>query len=300
MKKNNMIFLALLLMAVVQMINNIPVMAAIYNQEGKVHIRRSDVRNATFSIDGMEVKLKNGQVRKGTDSKFPEREIYIARKEIKGDINNDGISDAVVILAVNGGGSGTFLYAAAVISAGTRLVGTNAILLGDRIKITGIEIAGGVIVINYLSHPEGSPLGSEPTEKRSKSLSFSSGKLAESGGIERITGTNWQWEKTVMTDGVVITPRNPGDFTIWFGKDDSFSGKTDCNRYFGQYKYHEDTLSFSKIGATRMFCENSQEDIFMKALQKVIAYEIKDDNQLILLMSSGEGSMIFNKSPLPE
>ena len=51
----------------------------------------------------------------------------------KGDVNNDGTEDVVVILTQNLGGSETFYYVAVALNLESDYQGTDAILLGDRI-----------------------------------------------------------------------------------------------------------------------------------------------------------------------
>ncbi len=73
------------------------------------------------------------------------------------------------------------------------------------------------------------------------------------------------------------------------------SGFSGCNQFFGNYKVEGNTISFSPLGSTKMFCQDEKNDIetkLMTALGNVNSYEIegkqlllKNDNQLLILGS---------------
>ncbi len=67
-----------------------------------------------------------------------------------GDLNGDGIGDAAVTLAENSGGSGVFIYLAAVVDQGGMPVNVATQLLGDRVNIKSMTIDGGEILITML------------------------------------------------------------------------------------------------------------------------------------------------------
>ena len=48
------------------------------------------------------------------------------------------------------------------------------------------------------------------------------------------------------------------------------------------YTLSENNLSFNELVATRMYCEKSQEEVFIRDLQKTSSYEILPDETLIL------------------
>ena len=83
-----------------------------------------------------------------------------------------------------------------------------------------------------------------------------------------------------------------GKANIVFGADAQISGNNSCNSFFGTYKQMNNTLNFSQMGATKMYCEGSIETDFMQNLQKVNAYKItkkylylyKDSELLMVLM----------------
>ena len=67
-----------------------------------------------------------------------------------------------------------------------------------------------------------------------------------------------------------------------FSSDNTFKGFAGCNKFQGVYKIESGKLLLDKIGATKMECENSNnEREFLKALNKSISFKIVK-NQLML------------------
>jgi len=75
-----------------------------------------------------------------------------------GDLDQDGIADAVVVLVENSGGSGSFIYLAAVLNNDGDPVNASTILLGDRVQVQSIEVVDGSIVVTMLTHTPEDPL----------------------------------------------------------------------------------------------------------------------------------------------
>ena len=145
---------------------------------------------------------------------------------------------------------------------------------------------------------------STPTQVENNSTSTTStkpsGKLpagtTPAGDFSLVTGTTWMWQKTLMSDGTTITPKEAGAFTITFSGAGKVSGKTDCNGFSGGYQVGTDgVLTFSPLASTLMFCEYSQEAVFTGMISKVNRYMIGTDGNLVLLLAVDSGSMIFKK-----
>jgi hypothetical protein len=75
-----------------------------------------------------------------------------------GDVNGDAVPDSAVLLAENSGGSGTFVYVAAVLNQDGQPINVATQLLGDRPDIQSIAIDQGEILINMLVAGPDSPL----------------------------------------------------------------------------------------------------------------------------------------------
>jgi hypothetical protein len=119
----------------------------------------------------------------------PKNESYIIEgekatyfgNEVVGDFNNDGINDSAFILTQNTGGSGTFFYVAADVSSQNSFVGTNAILLGDRIAPQTTEFKDGQIIVNYADRKPGEAMTATPSVGISRYFKIESAKLVEIG-----------------------------------------------------------------------------------------------------------------------
>ena len=120
-----------------------------------------DGRNATFSIDGRQVTLKNGvseeEAAPGSASKIITR--YFGN-EARGDLNFDGREDRAFLVTQEAGGSGLFYYAVAAIQTDSGYKTTNAFFVGDRIapQPTYIPPNSGEIQVNYADRNEGEPM----------------------------------------------------------------------------------------------------------------------------------------------
>ena len=68
-----------------------------------------------------------------------------------GDLNGDSLADAVVILAVNSGGSGTFFYLVVLLNNHGAPVQTASTWIGDRQAVKNLQIKDGQIVLDFLT-----------------------------------------------------------------------------------------------------------------------------------------------------
>ncbi len=82
--------------------------------------------------------------------------------EVTGDLNNDGVDDTAFLLTQSGG-SGTFFYVVAALQSQSGYVGTNGILLGDRILPETPIIRDGEIFVQYLDRKQGEPMTNGPS-----------------------------------------------------------------------------------------------------------------------------------------
>ncbi len=130
-----------------------------------------DPLNATYSIDGKQVTLRNGvaeeAVAPGSATKSVVR-VFGAPQ--KGDLDGDGIDDYAMLISQDGGGSGIFYYVAVGLAdeSSGKVLGTNSIYLGDRIAPQNISVSNGVILVNYAERRTGEPMTAQPSVGVSK------------------------------------------------------------------------------------------------------------------------------------
>jgi heat shock protein HslJ len=115
--------------------------------------------------------------------------------------------------------------------------------------------------------------------------------------INKLENKKFSWVRTELTGSANMVSKSPASFILSFDKDLKFTTSTDCNTNSGIYQISGATLSFSNIVATRMFCENSQEDIYIEQLSNVDSFEINGDN-LYLILNDKKGRMVFSSKGL--
>ena len=129
---------------------------------GKIEQSVFDPKNAAYMIDGDLITLVNGKAEKeiapGGASKI---EVMVWGEPVIGDLGVDAAS----ILTYSAGGSGTFFYVvgASYDPQSGKTIGTNAILLGDRIAPQNISISNGEIMVNYADRKVDEPMSVFPS-----------------------------------------------------------------------------------------------------------------------------------------
>lgn len=123
-----------------------------------------DLKNGTYIIENTSIKLVDGYNELGFEPNSASKTItkYFGN-EVVGDFNNDGIKDGAFILTQESGGTGTFFYVTVLISVGNLFVGTNSILIGDRIAPQTTEFKNGMIVVNYADRKTDEPFSEIPS-----------------------------------------------------------------------------------------------------------------------------------------
>ncbi len=118
------------------------------------------LKNGRYELPNMEAgvfQLKDGKYEK----KYGDGTSQVYRVELvtmaTGDLTADGEEDAVVVLAWNGGGSGTFYNLVAVGNQGGTLQQVAAEPLGDRIQVKALKIQDGKINVDMLTHEANDP-----------------------------------------------------------------------------------------------------------------------------------------------
>ncbi len=265
----------------------------------------TDVKNSIYIIDGQTFTLVNGKTEKDiAPGSATKHTVSIFGEPVYGDLNKDGKDDAAVMLVSNPGGSGTFYYAVLAIATGSSYTTTNTLILGDRIAPQTVEIHDGRAVFNYAERRASEPMSTQPSMGKSLWIHYDmkTGQIGEwvkdfegEADTKRMSldMKKWVWIKTQMNDGTVTTPKAEGKFTLTFNKDSSVSVGTDCNSMGGKYTTKGNTLTFSQMMSTMMYCDGSQEQEFSSKLNEVGSYLFTSKGELILEIKMDSGTMIF-------
>lgn len=123
-----------------------------------------DYKNSTYSSGATNFTFVNGVFEKGLVPNSAEKMTinYLSGYDLLGDFNGDGLQDVAFIATENDGGSGIFYSLYVYLSSPTGYVGSNNILLGDRIKPQSIGFADNKIVVNYFEHGPTQAMIDEP------------------------------------------------------------------------------------------------------------------------------------------
>lgn len=264
-----------------------------------------DVKNISYVIDGQTFTLVNGKAEKEiAPGSATKQTVYMFGEPVYGDLNGDGVKDAAVMLVSSSGGSGTFYYAVLAMATGTTYKSTNVLILGDRIAPQTVEIRDSHALYNYVVRKANEAMTVQPSMGKSLWIHYdkATGQIGElvknfegEADVNRMTldMKKWNWVKTQMNDGKVVTPKVEGRFTLTFTKDGKVSVGTDCNSMGGTYTVKGKSLTFNQMMSTMMYCEGSQEGEFSKSLGEIASYMFTSKGELILEMKMDSGVMVF-------
>ncbi len=114
------------------------------------------LKNSTYrSPDWGEFQLTDGVYYRTPPNSLPLSESYTSRflgPIIYGDINADGVEDAVVILVTQNGGSGHFVELAVMLNQEGNAYNTATTSLGDRVVVESGELENGIIKLSLRVH----------------------------------------------------------------------------------------------------------------------------------------------------
>jgi len=152
------------------------------NSDQQVATISSSPLDATYLIEGKEIKLTNGKIEKniplGATSNM-KITVSVFGQPTYTDLNGDGAKDAVLFLYEELGGSGTFFYVVVAVNESGKYIGLNALLLGDRIAPQTIDAMNGKVAVNYAVRKDTEPMSAQPSIGVTKYVKIEEGKLVE-------------------------------------------------------------------------------------------------------------------------
>ena len=179
-----------------------------------------------------------------------------------GDLNGDGADEAVGLLGLNMGGTGSFVYVAAVgrKDGAPRALATH--LLGDRIQVRDAAVEHGEIVLDLVANGEQDAMCC-PGDLVRLGLKLQGNALVETASSARqgrLTPAtafgdtvwvlrSWSWEEAAPAEPMI---------TLQY-RDGKLGGKSACNRYFATVRAGEmpGDVVVSGLGGTMMACADS-------------------------------------------
>ena len=224
---------------------------------------------------------------------------YADGAERYGDLDGDGVDDAVVFLVENSGGTGNFVYVAAQLNRDGRPVDAGAVWIEDRIQVRSAAIDDGQVVLEIITDGPGDAACCK-SHKASKRYALQDGRLVEipgeAGELQRVSaadldGTNWTLIE--LSDGQPVSAEPPVMLTFQDGR---ISGSGGCNDYTGPFTLGEDNpfvMTVGPVAATAMACPDSvqsQENAYFSALGTVSQWSYRYGN-LAMYSRSDDGSL---------
>ena len=212
----------------------------------------------------------------------------------------EGQEAAIVILVTDPGGSGTFYSLAVVVEQNGELVNVAQILLGDRVKLNSVSLAGDEIVVDMLTQGPDDPFCC-PTQhvvqkyalQEDQLVQTSSEVISQASSLEEAL---WKLDSYLNSQGDLVSVLPDTEVTAKF-QEDQVTGTAGCNRYFGSYESIGDSLTVGVIGVTEMYCSPetlmAQEGEYLAALQNAASFRIMD-GQLQVLNRDGEVVLTFS------
>lgn len=144
--------------------------------KGPESLNHKALKNAEYPLafgPGGVVRLTNGKY----EDQARKTKVELRKLE-DGDLNNNGVSDAVLLFSSTTGGAEVFLDLVAVMNREGKAQSLPAVRLGDRVKVQSIGIRAGFVVVELLTHsPEDAPCC--PTQPDVKSFEVRGDRLVD-------------------------------------------------------------------------------------------------------------------------
>jgi len=212
---------------------------------------------------------------------------------LTGDLDKDGLDEAVTLLWESSGGSGNRLFLAAVSSGDDVVTNLGTALIGDRVQIRSGTIEDGLITLDIVRAGPGDAACC-PTQKALVSWALSGDGLSRIA--DETTGTlspadlaGHEWTLLELGRDQPL----PEDIEISFlFQDDRVFGNSGCNSYFaGVLAVEAGELAFNGMGATRMACPEPRMDLerrYLSALAGATGFRFLA-GRLVLTCDTDEG-----------
>jgi heat shock protein HslJ len=182
---------------------------------------------------------------------------FVRDFRLAGDLDGDGVEEAVVLLAASAGGSGERSYLAVVGRPGGTLTNIATARIGDRVQVRGARIEGRRIVLDVVQ-AGAQDAACCPGEFVTRTWELDAGTLREAApvikgrlSIEALAGSEWVLRSWAWDEAAPAAP----EVTLTFDGN-RLAGNAGCNAYFAQAKGGEQpgALNIGPVGATRKMC----------------------------------------------
>jgi hypothetical protein len=201
------------------------------------------LRNMTYqsSYFNIPITLQDGHYRYADDMSV--QTVDMLSEIAFGDLNGDGLNDAVVLLGENGGGSGTFVSLVAILNQNGQAVQAGSIMVDDRPRINSLSISNGQIMLDgfihslsdFLANPTLAVMLTYHLDDNGLQL-LSQTTPTPGGGVHAITITSPAWGEHVAGSLRVVgeMPIGPFENTILYQLVDAAGNVLDSSGFMVQ------------------------------------------------------------------
>lgn len=219
------------------------------------------------------------------------------------DLDGDGASEAVVLLAGNSGGTGTNNYLAVVDRKGAGLENLATTLVGDRVELRAARIEGRRILLDLVQAGESDAMCC-PGELVTRTFELSGEELTEpvvatsTGRLALATIADREWVLLAWDIGEPA-PKTP--VVTLALKEGRITGNAGCNGYFATATAGDQpgAIVLGAAGSTKKLCPPSVmqvEERYLPQLSRVTRYGFLAGRlALTYRTDGGVGTMLFEE-----
>jgi heat shock protein HslJ len=194
-----------------------------------------------------------------------------------GDINQDGVEDAVFLLEDNSEGSADFTLLGAVLNVWANPKPVDVVQVEDRIAVKSFSLDGPRVIVEFIGHGQGD-VDCCPTLNVRQVFEFKDGRMTQASREELskasaadLYGTSWRLVD-LNGDQEPVLPNSEITLNIEEGQVNGFAG---CNHYNGSVTVNQEfpnELTVGPISATQKVCGDpisKQESTYLTRLGTV-------------------------------
>ncbi len=217
----------------------------------------------------------------GEAARFTDATKVLYQSEV-GEITVEYISN---LARVTGGAYDGMVFRQVVAASGAKYEGEKGVTLWTKNNEVRIETPQQVVYTGTAVPPEEpSPTPPAVVEETPAATTTTATTTSEGGAI---TEKTWVWESAIQ-GGETIQPKKSDAFSLTFTADGTLQGTTDCNGFGGDYKNSDDEITLGALRMTLMFCENSEEGLFVGLIESPLTIVSLTEGTLELKNASGD------------
>jgi len=179
-------------------------------------------------------------------------------------------------------------------------VNVDVIPLGDRVRISNVNINNGQIVVHMKDHFPDDKICC-PTRYSLATYAVAENKFVDTStevSTERgalFVDGSWKWQHTLHNNGTKTQSKAPENYTLSFKKDGQLAAQADCNEIEGSFKLEGSLLTLNIDNNSRTKCSpGSLDNDYLNDLSMSSLIYV-DGNDLYIDLDKGVGTMKFTK-----